>query len=61
LVAGNVPGGGQVASPDGSVVGNQGNMGMRGGYGYGYGGGMRGPRGGYDGIELKTSVQLSAK
>lgn len=58
LVAGNVPGGGNVASPDGSVVGNQGNMGMRGGYGGGYG---SGPRGGYDGIELKTSVQLSKK
>lgn len=68
-IAGNVPGGGGVASPDGSVVGNQNNMGMRGGYGGGYGGygggyggGMHGPRGGYPGgIELKTSVQLSEK
>jgi hypothetical protein len=60
-IAGNEPGGGRVASPDGSVVGNQSNMGMPGGYGGGYGGGMRGPRGSYDGIELKTSVQLSAK
>ena len=46
LVAGNAPGSGSVASPDGSVVGNQNNMGMN---------------GGYDGIELKTSVQLSEK
>ena len=61
LVAGNAPGSGSVASPDGSVVGNQNNMGMNGGYGGGYGRGMRGPRGGYDGIELKTSVQLSEK
>lgn len=64
-IAGNVPGGGGVASPEGSVVGNQSNMGMRGGYGgyEGYGGGIRGPRGGYPGggIELKTSVQLSEK
>ena len=58
LVAGNVPGGGAVASPDGSVVGNQNNVGLRGGYG-GYGG----PRRSYSpgGIELKTSVQLSEK
>lgn len=63
LVAGNVPGSGSVASPDGSVVGNQNNMGMRGGYGGRYGGGYGGSRGGYmpSGIELKTSVQLSAK
>ena len=68
LVAGNVPGGGNVASPDGSVVGNQNNMGQRGGYGGGYGGGgygggMRSARGSYipGGIELKTSVQLSGK
>ena len=65
LVAGNVPGGG-VASPDGSVVGNQNNMGMNGGYGGYGGGGMRGGRGVYggyggDGISLKTSVQLSNK
>ena len=62
LVAGNAPGGGSVASPDGSVVGNQNNMGMRGGYG-GYGSGMRNARGSYvpGGIELKTSVQLSEK
>ena len=57
LVAGNVPGnGGNVASPDGSVVGNQSNAGMRGGYG-----GRYGSTRGYDGIELKTSVQLSSK
>lgn len=63
MVAGNVPGGGGVASPDGSVMGSQNNMGMRGGYGSGYGGGMRSARGSYapSGIELKTSVQLSAK
>lgn len=70
-IAGNAAGGGGVASPDGSVVGSQNNMGMNGGYGGGYGGmrggggyggGMRGPRGGYPGgIELKTSVQLSEK
>ncbi|MET4075540.1 hypothetical protein [Hymenobacter sp. UYCo722] len=59
LVAGNVPGGGGVASPDGSVVGNQNNVGMRGGYGGRYGGSSYG--GGYGGIELKTSVQLSEK
>ena len=59
LVAGNVPGGGGVISPEGSVVGNQNNMGMNGGYG----GGMRGGRGSYgpSGIELKMSVQLSSK
>ena len=67
-----MPGNSSVASPDGSVVGNQGNMGMRGGYGGGgYGGGMRGGgygvRGGYGGgysgenISLKTSVQLSGE
>lgn len=62
-VVGNTPHGASVATPDGSVVGNQNNMGMRGGYG-GYGGGMRGGRAGYyTGREnaLKTSVQLSGK
>ncbi|GAA4034405.1 hypothetical protein GCM10022409_18470 [Hymenobacter glaciei] len=58
LVAGNTPGGGGVASPDGSVVGSQNTVGMRGSYGGGYGG-----RGSYgsSGIELITSVQLSVK
>ena len=55
-VAGNAPGAGSVASPDGSVVGNQNNMGMRGGYGGRYGGGYA-----TGNIELKTSVQLSNK
>ncbi|MCI1187059.1 hypothetical protein MON38_06480 [Hymenobacter sp. DH14] len=74
-IVGNTPGNSSVASPDGSVVGNQNNVGMRGGYG-GYGGGygggmrgggMRGGRGGYGGgyggesLSLKTSVQLSTK
>ena len=58
LVAGNVPGGGGLATPDGSVVGSQNNAGMNGGYGYGS---MRGPRNGFNGLELKTSVQLSSK
>lgn len=65
-VVGNTPLASSVASPEGSVVGNQSNMGMRGGYGSGYGGGMRAGRGGYGGgygesISLKTSAQLSSK
>ena len=63
MVAGNTPGRSSVASPDGSVMGNQNNMGMRGGYGGRYGGGGYGYGGGYapGGIELKTSVRLSNK
>jgi hypothetical protein len=60
-VAGNVRRNGGMASPEGSVVGSQNNMGMRGGRGGYGGGGYSGGGYGEEVLSLKTSVQLSTK